>query len=64
MTFWRRDHRARVGWTPQDSADGYENQVAGKGLGNPFVDTLVGGGYTAAGVSRSAPSAADLFAPD
>lgn len=64
QTFWRQDHRDRVGWAPQDSADAYETEAAGKGLGNPFVDTLIGGGYTAAGVTRSAPSAAELFALD
>ena len=62
MTFWRRDHRSRLGWAPQDSADDHENQAGGKGLGNLFADTLVGGGYTASGVTRSAPSAAELFA--
>ena len=64
LTFWRRDHRERLGWAPQDSADGYENQVAGVGVGDPFVDTLIGGGYTTTGTTRSAPSAAELFAPD
>ena len=48
-TFWRRDDREVIGWQPQDSADGYANQVMGKVSDNPVVETYQGGVYCARG---------------
>ena len=61
MTWWRRDHRARVGWAPADSADGYAGQLAGKTSGNDVAERYQGGAYCVAGYSREAPSPAELF---
>ena len=61
MTWWRRDQRARVGWTPEDSADRFAGQLAGKASGNAVTERYQGGAYCVAGYSRDAPSPADLF---
>jgi len=61
MTWWRRDHRARIGWTPEDSADASAGQLAGKISGNEVAERYQGGGYCAADYSRQAPSPAGLF---
>ena len=62
MTWWRHDQRARIGWAPEDSADGFAGQLAGVVSGNPAQERYQGGGYAAVGYSREAPSPADLFA--
>lgn len=54
-TFWRRDARADLGWLPQDSADPFAGQLAGKTSGNPVVERYQGGSYTGMGFTRSAP---------
>jgi len=61
MTWWRHDQRARVGWAPGDSADGFAGQLAGKTSGNAVAERYQGGGYCAADYSRAAPSPAELF---
>ncbi len=61
MTWWRHDQRARVGWAPSDSTDGFAGQLAGKVSGSPVAERYQGGGYCAAGYSRAAPSSAELF---
>ena len=48
-TFWRRDAREKLGWAPQDSADGYADKLTGKLLGNPTADRYQGGIYTVRG---------------
>ncbi len=60
MTWWRHDHRARIGWQPQDSADGWAEQVGGK-TGDPVSERYQGGGYCAMDYTRQAPSPAELF---
>ena len=60
MTWWRADHRERIGWTPQDSADGLTGQLEGK-RGDSVAERYQGGAYCAMGYTRQAPSAAELF---
>jgi uronate dehydrogenase len=52
MTWWRGDDRAAIGWEPQDSADGWTAELAGKTSGNPVAERYQGGGYPAMGYSR------------
>lgn len=52
MTWWRDDARALIGWTPEDSADGYAEEVGAITSGDPVVEAHQGGGYCAIGYSR------------
>ena len=61
MTWWRQDQRGRVGWAPQDSADGFAGQLEGVVSGNPVQERYQGGAYAANGYSRDAPAPADPF---
>jgi uronate dehydrogenase len=61
MTWWRHDHRGRVAWSPQDSADPFAGQLAGKVSGDPVQERYQGGAYPAGDYSRKAPSPADPF---
>jgi uronate dehydrogenase len=60
-SFWGRDHRDRIGWQPQDSAEAWRDKVGHITSGNPVVERYQGGGYTAIDYSRGKPSAADAF---
>lgn len=62
MTWWARDNRARLGWAPQDSADGYTAQLQEVVSGNPVQERYQGGAYTTRDYSRTAPSPVDPFA--
>jgi len=55
MTWWRGDDRAAIGWAPQDSADGWTADLAGKTSGNPVAEQHQGGGYCAMDYSRTTP---------
>ena len=55
-TFWRRDAREKLGWQPQDSADPYAGQLAGKLSGDPVEERYQGGAYTSIEYSRKAPA--------
>ena len=48
-TFWRRDARADVGWTPQDRADAYAEKLLGMVTDNPIVEKYQGGVDTSRG---------------
>ena len=61
MTWWRHDQRGRIGWAPQDSADPFAGQLAGKVSDNPVQERYQGGVYCINGYSREAPSPAELF---
>ena len=61
MTWWRDDAREKLGWTPQDSADPFAGQLAGKVSGNPVNERYMGGGFCAMQYSRQAPAPALLF---
>ena len=45
MTWWRGDARDLIGWAPQDSADAYAEELAGKVTGDPVVEAHQGGAY-------------------
>ena len=62
LTYWRGDQRGRLGWGPEESADGFAGQLSGVVSGDPVQERYQGGGYTANGYSREAPSPADPFA--
>lgn len=63
-TFWGEDHRARIGWQPQDSAEAFRAKVEGKLSGNPVVERYQGGDYTAMDYTRDRPSPRNAFALD
>ncbi len=60
-TYWRRDARDTLGWTPADSADPFAAQMAGKVTDNPVVERYQGGAYTAMDYTRAAPPPGKLF---
>lgn len=60
-SFWGEDHRERIGWTPQDSAEAYRAEVEGK-LGDPIAERYQGGAYASMGYSRAVPAPRDPFA--
>ncbi len=45
MTWWREDDRQALGWAPQDSADGFTAELAGKTSADPVVEQHQGGAY-------------------
>ena len=59
-SYWGRDHRERIGWAPQDSAEPWRAEV-GSITADPVTERYQGGGYTAIEYSRSAPSPRDAF---
>lgn len=61
-SFWGGDHRDRIGWQPEDSADAFAEKVGGITSGNPVTERYQGGGYTAVGYSRDGFSPRDPFA--
>jgi uronate dehydrogenase len=52
MTWWRDDARALLGWTPQDSADPFVAQLAGRVSGDPVQERHMGADFCAIGYSR------------
>ena len=52
MTWWKDDDRDALGWAPQDSADGFAGQLAGKVSGDPVEERYVGGAYCSIEYSR------------
>ena len=48
-SFWGHDGRDELGWAPQDSADTFAGQLAGKVTDNPIVEKYQGGAYTGRG---------------
>ena len=64
MTWWKQDQRERLGWAPEDSADGYAAQLGGVVSGNPVQERYQGGAYTIKDYTRAEPSPADPFAAD
>jgi uronate dehydrogenase len=62
-SFWGHDARAKLGWVPQDSADTYAGQLAGKTSGNPVEERYQGGSYTADGYTRGDFSPGEMFPP-
>jgi len=60
-TYWRRDARDTLGWTPTDSADAYAAQMQGKVTDSKVVERYQGGAYTAMDYTRTAPPPGKLF---
>ena len=60
-TYWHNDARATLGWLPEDSADPFAGQMAGKVSGNPVQERYQGGVYTVMDYTRTAPPPAKLF---
>ncbi len=63
-SFWGADHRERIGWQPQDSAEAFRARVEGEVSGDPVVERYQGGDYTAMDYTRDRPSPRDAFALD
>jgi len=61
QTFWGKDHRDRIGWQPQDSAEPYRAEVEHI-RADPITERYQGGSYTALEYSRPTPSPRDQFA--
>ena len=61
MTWWRHDQRGRIGWAPQDSADGFAGQLGAKTSDSPVEERYQGGAYCVKEYTREAPSPAELF---
>ena len=62
-SYWGKDHRERIGWAPQDSAEPFRAEVEHI-TADPVSERYQGGGYTAIEYSRKAPSPRDAFALD
>jgi len=60
-TYWRYDARETIAWLPQDSADTFAAQMAGKVSDNPIQERYQGGGYTVMDYTRKAPPPRKLF---
>lgn len=60
-SFWGRDGRDTLGWVPQDSADPWTAQLAGRVSEDPVEERYQGGAYPALGYDRSDGPAAKLF---
>jgi uronate dehydrogenase len=60
-SWWRRDARDRIGWTPLDSADVFAGQLGAKTTDNLVIERYQGGAYCAVDYSRSQPSPAQIF---
>jgi len=60
-TYWRHDSRQALDWLPQDSADTYAGQMAGKVSGNPVQERYQGGPYTVIDHTRKSPPPGKLF---
>lgn len=60
-SFWAKDARGKLGWAPQDSADTFAGQLAGKVTANPVVERYQGGAFCGMEYSRQDPSPRDLF---
>ena len=52
MTWWGKDDRGLIGWTPVDSADTFAGQLAGKVTDDPVTERHMGGGYCAMDYTR------------
>ena len=52
MTWWQHDHRDRLGWAPEDSADPFSPAVSLKTTQNPVTERYQGGAYCANLYSR------------
>ena len=51
-TFWGKDHRDRIGWAPEDSAEDYRAEVGDIVSDDPVEERYQGGSYTSDGYTR------------
>ncbi len=51
-TFWGADHRERIGWQPEDSAEAYRAEVGHIVSDDPVEERYQGGGYCSIEYSR------------
>jgi len=51
-SFWRRDARRKIGWTPLDSSDSQAERVRGKVTDNPVVERYQGGKFIVVDYTR------------
>lgn len=63
-SYWAKDHRDRIGWQPEDSAERYRDKVGGTLSGDPVQERYQGGSYTRMDYTRDAPSPRDAFSLD
>lgn len=56
MTWWRDDKRALIGWPPQDSADPFAGQLAGKVSGDAVEERYMGGSCPSMDYTREKPA--------
>ncbi|HEY4252620.1 MAG TPA: NAD(P)-dependent oxidoreductase [Roseomonas sp.] len=60
QSYWGDDHRDRIGWQPQDTAEDYRAEVEGI-RADPVSERYQGGAFTAFEYSRPTPSPRDHF---
>jgi uronate dehydrogenase len=51
-TFWAQDHRERIGWQPEDSAEDFREEVGHIVSADPVEERYQGGGYCSIEYSR------------
>lgn len=51
-TYWGKDHRDRIGWQPQDSAEDFRAEVGHIVSDDPVEERYQGGSYTSDGYTR------------
>ncbi|MBR0654338.1 NAD-dependent epimerase/dehydratase family protein [Plastoroseomonas arctica] len=62
-SYWGNDHRERIGWEPQDSAEPFRAEVQHI-LDDAVSERYQGGTFAAAGYSRTEPAPRETFALD
>jgi uronate dehydrogenase len=60
-SYWGADHRERIGWQPQDSAEAFRDKVGHIVSDDPANERHQGGWYCSPGYSRTLPPTADAF---
>jgi uronate dehydrogenase len=63
-SFWGADHRDRLGWAPQDSAEPFRAELAGKVSADAVEERYQGGAYCSLEYSRGTPAPRDQFSLD
>jgi len=55
MTWWRNDTRKKLGWEPQDSADGFTERLTRETSGDEVTERYQGGVFCSLDYSRTVP---------
>ncbi len=61
-SWWGEDHRARLGWAPEDSAEAFREQVGALRSGSEVAERHQGGMFCAQDFTRTEPPPSDPFA--